>query len=295
MTMSTLETSDHAPLAKRRRLNESLASKTLRKPFKSPFNTTVRSTSKLLEDHVENENKSVQTRSNAAAHEGFPQTTGVVTVNTPKVQKSAGNSFTDSAGSQALERTGPRDAHAKDAKLEARLLAAQITAVQADIDMLSQAHQIMQERQSAKHEELPRLIDKWRSAAREAAEDVFESTKERVNDMGGLSGMREANRSRQAWLSEWNEQPTASGQSESMNDEQLCERESDDLATREKKAELKDWKCAAETALDRRNGTPEEDAGSESNEFTIDMMLRSMDIDLDLIGYDTFEQRWKDT
>lgn len=53
--------------------------------------------------------------------------------------------------------------------------------------------------------ELHELIEKWRLAAREAAEEVFAGAKERVCRMGGVKAWKEKNEKKDEWNSGWDD------------------------------------------------------------------------------------------
>ena len=55
--------------------------------------------------------------------------------------------------------------------------------------------------------ELEALIVKWKSASREAAEEIFGGVKDRVNRMGGVGAWREREREAKKRLSAWDEEP----------------------------------------------------------------------------------------
>ena len=57
-----------------------------------------------------------------------------------------------------------------------------------EIQILTQAHALAT---STKDEDLQLLIDRWRTASRAAAEELFGSTRDRVNRMGGVGAWKE--------------------------------------------------------------------------------------------------------
>ena len=59
-----------------------------------------------------------------------------------------------------------------------------------DLDVLQQAQTF---RSSKQEEKLAKLIMKWRSIARDAADELFESTSCQINDMGGLQAWKKHN------------------------------------------------------------------------------------------------------
>lgn len=88
-----------------------------------------------------------------------------------------------------------------------------IANLRADIDTAQQALKIETSNRDA---ELERLIDKWRSVSREAAEMLYADVRERVNRMGGPRVWREMERTRErrsrgGWWAEENEEEGLKG------------------------------------------------------------------------------------
>lgn len=47
------------------------------------------------------------------------------------------------------------------------------------------------------------LIERWRAASRAAAEELFASTRDRVNRMGGVGAWREREKEQREWRTKW--------------------------------------------------------------------------------------------
>lgn len=95
-----------------------------------------------------------------------------------------------------------------------------------DIDTLSQALSILR---SNKASELEALEEKWRGAARLAAEEIFAGAKDRVNRMGGVGAWRERERERRERQRDGFEMPAREGE-----DEEGDEDDGDDGERRER-------------------------------------------------------------
>ncbi|EFX00838.1 hypothetical protein CMQ_1919 [Grosmannia clavigera kw1407] len=119
--------------------------------------------------------------------------------------------------------------------------------------------------------ELPALIARWREAGRTAADEVFVLVSERVARAGGA----------RAWRSMMRQ-----AGSENYYDESRTRRPRHDdyeEGDRITEAEEKDY--------EREESAEEEE---EQEGFTMAMMLASMQVDADVLGYDEAEERWKD-
>ncbi|KAF7117082.1 hypothetical protein CNMCM5793_005766 [Aspergillus hiratsukae] len=161
---------------------------------------------------------------------------------------------------------------------EQRALQSRLSALRSELDTVQQALRI---ESSTKDAELEALILKWKTVSQEAAEEVFEGARERVSRMGGMKAWRERMQSDSArWEQEemksWYDSAEAEGVA--IDEEELEQR----------KAELLD-----EVEMPRK----EQEAGTgreapEDEEFTMDIMLKTLNIDLKMIGYDKSTQRW---
>ncbi|KAK1975056.1 hypothetical protein LZ30DRAFT_606568 [Colletotrichum cereale] len=130
-------------------------------------------------------------------------------------------------------------------------------------EILRQARRIRGGGEGETDEELVELIGKWRAASRMAAEEVFEGSRGRVEGMGGLKAWRRAQREDGARFAE-----------------RLREGNGEESSPRHMGAE--DGREAQDRATDNQQ------------EFTMGTMLRSMNIDFGIIGYDEDTGWWKD-
>ena len=114
------------------------------------------------------------------------------------------------------------------------------------------------------------MIEIWRKASQSAAEEVYSGVRDRVNGMGGLQAWRQREKDKFGGNAE-----TAWGwdENERKRNDDECEDEADDHEDEESK---------------------EEEEQEEEEGFTMDMMLKSLNIELGLIGYDKEAQRWKE-
>ena len=232
-----------APLGKRRRLNDT---STLLKPFKSPVRKAQH------DDHI-----------NVPAPETETSRPELV----PHVP--------DIAKTKPLRETSPGYVSGKDAKIESTVspevstlkrqhtaLLSRFSSLRAELDKVMQALRI---EASPRDKELEKLIQQWRVASQQAAEEVYADARDRVNGMGGLRAWQEEQKQRTERNWGWDEGRPGSQEENDEGDER-----------EPMEAEMK---------------TPEDD---ESENFTMDMMLRSLNIELDVICYDKECHRWMD-
>ncbi|KAI7601418.1 hypothetical protein KC343_g15268, partial [Hortaea werneckii] len=172
-----------------------------------------------------------------------------------------------------------------------------------DIDALKQSNQISTSNTDA---ELEQLTEKWRLASQQASEELFGHVKERVCRMGGVAAWRESEKQKfershgmGAFAPEPEESDDADCEFDSQGEE-LPEKEQEF-----RKAEKRRVKQEALDAADLPSAMEQQMGGSkggkkmvwqedvkDDDSFTMDMMLRSLNIELDVIGYDKSAQRW---
>ena len=136
---------------------------------------------------------------------------------------------------------------------------------------LDKVNQVLKIEHSTRDAELERLIKQWRSASQQAAEEVYADVRDRVNGMGGLRAWREREKHRAESSWGW--------EGEGVANEGQGEEEEERTAEAEQEGEEQG---AA--------GIEEE----ENDSFTMDIMLRTLNIDLDLIGYGKEYHKWLD-
>lgn len=148
-----------------------------------------------------------------------------------------------------------------------RTLQSRLLALRTELDTALQALRI---ESSDRDAELEALILKWRSVSQDAAEELFTGARERVARMGGVSGWKRMQRERreQEQRQMFIEMEIAGG---SGGDDD-CREEGD-------------------VALQGGNGK-DVDVDDEDKEFTMDMMLNTLNVDLKVIGFDKENQRW---
>lgn len=301
---------------KKRRLNDSTS--VIRKPFVSP----------LRASKPESEPEPSQQNDNAAdilyqpsvhAHtiRTIPPDTDTTT--TPKQPSSSSlnpaSRRKQPAFSDSSRRFDPEEVAAHKALTSLEL---QIRAVRNEIDALKQAAQL---RASTSDAELEDLALKWKLAAQTAAEELFGTVKERVCRMGGAQAWRESEKKkyeRQNGLGEFKEEPAESDDADCEFDSEGEELPQDEQEYR--KAEKRRVKKEIEEAADveeevvvKQESGPKQvwqEAGNDDDvrvgpqcasllldlisqqTFTVDMMLRSLGINLNVIGYDKVTQKW---
>lgn len=127
------------------------------------------------------------------------------------------------------------------------------------------------------------LIVKWRSASRAAAEEVFAGARDKVNKMGGVGAMRDREKQKTEVAWGWDDGPKkdSSGDDENGNEE-----DADGFRDGEDEGEEQD---------EREEGAKKVEVYGEDDEgYTMDMMLKTLNIGLDLIGYNKDLQKWVD-
>ncbi|QDS70962.1 hypothetical protein FKW77_007242 [Venturia effusa] len=181
-----------------------------------------------------------------------------------------------------------------------------------DLDTLKQALAVLS---SPKSQELENLAEKWRAASRLAAEELFAGARDKVNKMGGVGAWRERENERANFGKQWDEPPPTNDDDDDDDDEESSEEEEDEeegdervdkadkpikLSKKEMRQLEKEARVAREevwgydddTARVQKVKEEEEAMMRDDDGFTIDMMLKTMNIDLELIGYDKRRQQW---
>ncbi|KAI2481207.1 hypothetical protein Ptr902_07002 [Pyrenophora tritici-repentis] len=275
------------PQAKRRRLNE--AAKTLQKPFKSPFRTPLKPS--IGDDPPSSDPPDVH----ASAH-----MTPTATIPAPKYVASSGN-----GGQQSSNAAVPGQVPATPVASKPRIskplasrpnfstpsrvapkkipskpsLTREIMQLRNEIQMLKQAQTLAT---STKDDDLVVLVDKWRMASRAAAEELFGSTRDRVNRMGGVGAWREREKESKERQLKWDQE------------EKEAEREKMEEAKGNGEVSEETYDRYAEMDGEREKGEEEKEIFkcADDDSFTMDMMLKTLNIDLKLIGYSKEAQRW---
>ncbi|KAJ4292544.1 hypothetical protein N0V90_009207 [Kalmusia sp. IMI 367209] len=248
------------PQAKRRRLNE--ATKTLHKPFKSPFRTPLKPN--MGSDPPSSDPPEISTPSAPATSNNAPCDERPTTYATkPLLPRS--NLATPTRPTTKKTPSKPS-------------LTREILQMRNEIQVLSQAYALAT---SSKDEDLRVLVDRWRTASRAAAEELFATTRDRVNRMGGVGAWRDREKEQQEW------------KIKAEREEMEAERER--LQVARENGEVSEE--AYEQYADADMGPEKEEAketfkAADDDSFTMDMMLKTLNIDLKLIGYNKDAQRW---
>ena len=174
---------------------------------------------------------------------------------------------------------------------------------------------------SNQDDELESLINKWRGIAREAAEELFRVAKDKVNRMGGVNAWRERTQKRNTPWAEEDKQPWSNPDPyEEIDEDSLTDEQKDALAEMKEEAAEDMRKYGMSTVPEQKVATEGPEQGKDEvrpavhaahvtyhfvslcwfmlgfadykQTFTMDMMLKQLNVELDIIGYDVEMQRW---
>ena len=309
--------------AKRRRLNN--ASNTLTRPFVSPLksadsanaNSTGTTTpSKSRRRDVPVNNKPAYVPSTLA------HTINAATSSTPHRPQSNPTSALTPARLNSVRKHAYSTPFAKRLDPAEQALQKDITSIELriksvrnDLDILNQADKYSSD---AADNDLEELAVKWKLASQAAAEEIFGTVKERVNRMGGVQAWRESEKQkyeRSNGMGEFAE-PEVEDDADCEFDSQGEELPEDEQEYRKK--EKRRLRREAEEAADVdehvaeyatgpvpvwQQGGGDDDVSllplsenlivtDRTQSFTMDMMLKSLNIELKVIGYDKHDHRW---
>ncbi|ERF70871.1 hypothetical protein EPUS_02393 [Endocarpon pusillum Z07020] len=249
---------------KRRRLNDGASA--LSKPFKSPLKAATRP----FEDGERDGEKAVDTNNGQEQKKDLTAT----------IHSSHLDAHPTTASTGKSTPTDPSTDHLKEDSILHVLekqhsdLIFQLNRLGQNLDTAQQALKIAS---SSADTELENVITKWKLASREAAEEVFRGAKDRVNGMGGVGAWRERSRKKPEGWDDENLQADLRYMSEEQREEMEMRKD--------------EW----ETERRKYGSEKEEEVmENEDDSFTMDMMLESLNIELDVIGYDKNNQRWCD-
>ncbi|OJD24370.1 hypothetical protein ACJ73_04266 [Blastomyces percursus] len=270
--------------AKRRRLDQ--ATHTLSKPFKSPLRRQIQNTP------AENGDEKA---------DGVSKSIGAIddSSNNTTISASAQHSpHTPRPASVAVKRPTtippirPPTISAPSLRAPSELLTLQkqysalttrLANLRMDLDIVTQALKL---EQSGKDAELEMLVAKWKTASRKAAEELFVAAEERVKRMGGVKGWREDMRKAQERRARWDDDERGVGGKDDMDSEEEEE-------VKRRIAEIEGEIEGVESRSDGKDGNGYQIGESDEDEsFTMDMMLKSLNIELDIIGFDKDTQQW---
>lgn len=186
-----------------------------------------------------------------------------------------------------------------------RALEKQIREVKEFIDTAEQARKIEKDAVGDEVDgELLVLRDRWRGVSRQAAEEMFGGVKDRVNRMGGPRAWKEMQKRQEEFRAGFNQPEPEQAEEEGDGDGDRPDVEKRDLyAEYDINPETENEKSQRDTK-DTGEEPGQEDvsvslfrlgrATDLEQEFTMAMMLRTLNVDLNIIGYDRETQRWTD-
>jgi Swi5-dependent recombination DNA repair protein 1 len=263
------------------------ASKTLSKPFRSPFKIPFKSPVKASDsDSIQSPNTPItkpvvlaEKTPNLLANPATPHARNKKTFSSP-LQTARLNADSTIA---PLLRTQ-------------RELEKEVRQLKEELDTAEQAKKIEAGKRGADgevDEELRLLVTKWKGASRMAAEEMFGRVRDRVNRMGGPRAWKEIQKKQADSRSQWETEQNEPVNEDSDSDEDPAVSEE----RKKRKRELADqYDVEIESVSERsqRRVTPEEEKNGDDDEFTMAMMLRTLNVELDVIGYNKDEERWVD-
>ncbi|BCR86635.1 putative DNA repair protein Dds20/Mei5 [Aspergillus chevalieri] len=278
--------------AKRRRLEN--ATSTLTKPFKSPLRRPVQA-SETNNQKVDDKSSATtsphstttekgESNTPAATSTPLPTKTTTIPTTTPGPTFQTRKRKTTTTGINTITPTKKSpillDPELSTLQKHYRTLQSRLATLRTDLDTSQQALRI---ESSDRDTELESLIAKWRAISQDAAEEVFAGAQERVARMGGMGAWREQMRSQQErWKREEMEDWFGSGEAAGG---ELDYGDAEDGIVRSKEDVLEQLGAAKEKEERKEKGD-----GNE--EFTMDFMLKTLNIDSQIIGFDTAGQKW---
>ncbi|KAG9236831.1 hypothetical protein BJ875DRAFT_201477 [Amylocarpus encephaloides] len=279
------------PSAKKRRIDD--ASKTLSKPFRSPFKS-FKSAVKAQEGTATPTAKTVLSTvlpDKPPSLNSIPTTPRNLNLN--RTPRSSAKKTFSSPVSTAVLNADPAIAPLLRAQRE---LERELRQLKEELDTAEQARKIEKEKRGEDGEidgELKVLVTKWRGASRDAAEEMFGRVRDRVNRMGGPRAWKEMQKKQHDFSNQWEQDDQANN-----NDDDDDEEDNGEEKEKRKNELRSQYDLDPETENEKSQrakgvGDTGERAGEE-DEFTMAMMLRTLNVDLDIIGYDREEQRWFD-
>jgi Swi5-dependent recombination DNA repair protein 1 len=144
--------------------------------------------------------------------------------------------------------------------------------------------------------DLVELCEKWRFASRQAAEELYAQVRERVNRMGGPRAWKESQKRKEEEQMEYEQE-----ERDKLMEQDDDEDSEDEDGKPKHKAEKRDLYAEygdpeTENEKSQRVGSVKnlnEKPGDE-DEFTMGMMLSTLNVEVDVIGYDRERQTWAD-
>ncbi|KAL8924344.1 MAG: hypothetical protein Q9208_004126 [Pyrenodesmia sp. 3 TL-2023] len=247
-----------SPPKKRQRTGPPTA---LHKPFRSPFKTPLKSSTESLQDTAI---LTSQSPGDSVGNRNAPPILTPTPGSSRRKSPTRLNGFKPSPFSFAAPSP-----HLDKLQKRHTALINELASLKASLETTNQALEI---EASNADTELEALIQKWKTASRDAAEEVYTAAKQRVDGAGGVKALRRKEEEmKQGW--DWEEKR----EREQTNRDDDLGPDYGDHDSREEKENV-----------DRGA----DDADEDDEGFTMEMMLRSLDIPLETIGYDKAQQGW---
>lgn len=180
------------PQAKRRRLDN--AASALSRPFKSP----------LPKSAQRKEPPSPDTQNAAVTHPNSAKGQQAPThPHKPAISKSPSSlslNIKTRAQSRLSNSTPESDPELLSLRRKRLTLQSQLTSLRTELDTAQQALRI---KSSSRDDELRTLKIKWRGISQKAAEELFETAKDKIERMGGVAAWRDRERQRVKRMAMW--------------------------------------------------------------------------------------------
>ncbi|KUI54684.1 hypothetical protein VP1G_02038 [Cytospora mali] len=141
-------------------------------------------------------------------------------------------------------------------------------------------------------QELRDLVVKWKGASRLAAEELFEMVKCRVDNSGGPKAWKAMQRRQMEFYRGFGHESPTKSKAVGNDDDDDNDDEGKEYAQGEVESSLEKGQRLQEGG--RGRGSSEEEEEEDEPEFNMALMLRSLNIDLSLLGYDEAEEKWND-
>ncbi|KAL4787471.1 hypothetical protein BJX76DRAFT_345551 [Aspergillus varians] len=269
-----LTMASYTPNGKRRRLEQ--ATTALSKPFKSPLRRPTPTVKKEAISPKVEKIAEPASLSQTATSKGKPTHTPLSTPASnsplPTPPPARKRTHIEQRLTPARRPTLP-DPEVADLQKQQREVQARLASLRSELDTVQQALRI---ESSNRDEELEALIVKWKKVSQDAAEEVFTGAQERISRMGGVKAWRDRMMNDDV---RWQQDEMESWFGD-VNTEGL---DLDDDELQDRKAEMKN-------EIEKKRNVEEHE--KEPEEFTMDVMLKTLNIDLQSIGYDKHAQNW---
>ena len=151
----------------------------------------------------------------------------------------------------------------------------QLRKLRQDLDAVQQASKL---HSSNQEEKLNNAIQQWKSIARDAADDAFVVASQRVNNTGGLQAWKKNSQNRNDWFDRENpgDHPSSDGV-DALEQYQTEQQPKDE--DQEEDEEVSHISCLSNLIVLQQS-------------FNMPLMLRQLNIDPDVLGFDENNERW---